>query len=144
MDLTLQRTAFKAQGIFGEIYVRENNSTPKWLFFSLEHAYPVGPDHTSPDGEPTGWQAKIPKGIYRCVRGPHQLHNGLKFETFMVTGVPGHTGILFHVGNYNKDSEGCILIGKQTIPDGVGKSGDAFKEFMYLQRDCNEFTLEVV
>jgi hypothetical protein len=147
MDLVLHRTAFKATGIYGEI---EAKDTQKKLFFTLEHSYPVATvtdvniNEKTVTAETTGWEAKIPKGTYTCVRGQHQLHHGLPFETFMVTGVPGHEGILFHVGNYNRDSEGCILIGKEPIPDGVGKSGDAFREFIELQRGCDSFVLGVV
>jgi hypothetical protein len=39
------------------------------------------------------------------------------FVTFEVQNVPGHTDILFHWGNWNKDSAGCILLG-----DGIAQS----------------------
>lgn len=134
MDLLLKRTAFKPSGIYGEIETMDG----KKLFFTLERAYPDTESMAA-----NQWKAKVPPGTYRCVRGPHRLHDGIPFETFMVTKVPGCTGILFHIGNYNRDSEGCILIGKQSINDGIGKSRDAFVEFMELQRGCDEFFLEV-
>lgn len=136
MNLVLLRTAFKPDGIYGEIESEDG----KKLFFTLEHAYKTASVEVTGEDE---WEAKIPKGTFRCVRGNHQLHNGIPFDTFMVTGIPNHDGILFHVGNYDRDSEGCILIGKQPIPDGIGKSGEAFREFMELQRGRTEFFLEV-
>lgn len=150
MNLKLLRTAFKSTGIYGEI----EDETGKRRFFTLEHSYSrtalADPD---PGLEPEKFGSiencpdylpKLAPGTYTCVRGQHQLHHGLPFETFMVTGVPKHEGILFHVGNYDRDSEGCILIGKEPIPDGIGKSGDAFKEFIELQRKTDSFILEVV
>ena len=34
-------------------------------------------------------------------------------DVFEVTGVPGRSGILFHIGNWVEDTEGCILLGSQ-------------------------------
>lgn len=34
--------------------------------------------------------------------------------------VPNHTGILFHVGNYNDDSNGCILLGRVCVGSEKG------------------------
>ena len=72
----------------------------------------------------------IPTGQYICrrVRSP-------KFgETFMVTNVPGRTNILFHKGNTEDDTMGCILLG-QTISKLKGQrtilnSGKSFSDFM--------------
>lgn len=129
MNLVLKRTKKDLTGIYGDLYTEDG----KFIAKTLEHAYLA-------DG---GVVPKVPHGDFRCVRGNHQLHSGLKFETFMVTGVPNHQGILFHVGNYNRDSEGCILLGLVDIPDGIGKSGDAFRQFMELQKDRQEFFLKV-
>lgn len=83
----------------------DDEGTP--IAVTLEHSY---------DGAP-----KLPVGAYTCVRGPHRLHGmDHDFETFEVTGVPGHTGILFHWGNYNKDSEGCILLGRVMTASPIG------------------------
>ena len=107
---------------------------------TLEHAYPEGEIYIP----------KIPSGSYKCVRGPHRLHGMTEdFITFEITGVEGHTNLLFHWGNYNKDSEGCVLLGKTKIlmPDGVSsmitESRAAFNKFMDLQNGLDEFQLEV-
>ena len=40
-----------------------------------------------------------------------------------IPNVPGRTGILFHVGNYPKDTEGCILVGEYSDePDYIKNS----------------------
>ena len=70
------------------------------------------------------------------------------FETFEVMGVPKCTGILFHVGNYNHDSEGCILVGENLgVANGklmLTRSRLAFQRFMRELSSVKEFTLVVV
>lgn len=103
---------------------------------TLEHAYRIDCDHYAP---------KLPDGEYDCVRGMHQLE-GMKepFETFEITGVPNHTGILFHVGNHNYDSAGCVLVGKMLIDNReLLYSEQAFKEFMQLLNGISTFNLTV-
>jgi len=68
-------------------------------------------------------------------------------ETFIVTDVEGRTHILFHKGNIEADSHGCILIGEQFefingIP-AVLSSKKGFQEFMSLTRNVNEFDLSI-
>lgn len=139
MNLTLNRTKASGDGIFGEILDDKFN----FLFVSLEHAY------SDPD-KPFIYITKIPAGEYVCKVGEHCLKEGEpKFMTFEVTGVPGHTGILFHTGNYNCDSEGCILLGLQigNKKDGgkmITQSRQAFKRFIDIQEGVNEFKLKVV
>lgn len=127
MNLTLQRTDFREDGIFSKL-----SSANDQIAVTLEHSY---------DNKP-----KVPDGQYRCVRGIHQLEHGGQFETFEVTGVAGHSGILFHVGNYNQDSEGCILLG-QDISKGaswmISNSKATFDKFMELQKGLNDFVLIV-
>lgn len=49
----------------------------------------------------------IPTGTYNVLR-----YNSPKFgKTFHVIGVPNRSEILIHKGNYNKDTQGCILVG---------------------------------
>lgn len=138
MDLTMKRTELSADGIFGEILDDQNSL----LFYSLEHAYDSGLGNGT-------FEPKIPPGIYTCSRGRHQLPSmSFPFETFEVTGVPGHINILFHVGNYNNDSSGCILLGSgrslYSNPPCITKSKIAFDKFLVLQNNVNEFKLTVL
>jgi hypothetical protein len=51
----------------------------------------------------------IPAGRYVCARA---RYNKGGYETFEITGVPGRSKVLAHVGNTEEDTAGCILIGK--------------------------------
>lgn len=135
MDLILSRKQYREDGIFGEL----RDESDELVAVTLEHAF------KSFTG---GWIPIIPQGIFECVRGIHHLHQGAVFETFEVTGVKGHFGLLLHWGNFNKDSEGCILLGQGISfgPQGewITHSHDiAFKKFMELQDDIASFQLLV-
>lgn len=126
--MNLIRTRSNRYGIFGELH--DDAGT---IYETLEHAYCTE----------WGWLPKLPLGTYTCQRGLHCLHNGIPFETFEITGVPNHSGILFHVGNYNDDSDGCILIGLGAAGNTLVHSKAAFDQWMKTLEGINEFTLEV-
>jgi hypothetical protein len=135
MDLNLVRTGYLASGVFSVLYADQAK-----LAVCLEHAY-LATDRIS-------YFAKIPKGVYLCQRGIHQLIGMAQpFETFEITGVPGHTNLLFHAGNFNRDSEGCILLGQDMAPAGSGEmitnSKATFATFMNLQTGIQNFQLTV-
>ncbi len=130
MNLKLTRNSYASDGIFGTL----TDESGSQVAVTLEHAYPLL----------TTFEAKIPPGVYTCVRGEHVLHNGAPFNTFEVTGVAGHAGILFHSGNFNKDSEGCVLLGQSVLLGAIINSKRAFADFMSLQDGLQTFTLEVV
>lgn len=56
----------------------------------------------------------IPAGEYECV---YTYSNRFKKYLPLLIGVPGFDGVRIHSGNSAKDTEGCILIGKN---DKVG------------------------
>ncbi len=134
---TLERFEFRADGIFGKFRFDDEPT----FAFTLEHAY------KQPDGS---YDAKLQPGTYTCVRGTHKLHNGVPFETFEITGVTGHSGILFHAGNFNRDSEGCVLIGKDiavnpaTGEEMVTGSRGEFAAFMERLEGVSSFQLDVI
>ena len=97
-DLTLRRDSSGPTGIVSTL-LRPSGVV---LCRTLSHAY------QQDDGS---WLPKVPPGRYLCVFGQHQLTHG-PIQTFEITGVPGHSGILFHPGNSNGDSEGCELPGQ--------------------------------
>lgn len=133
---TLHRNDYRKDGIFGELLI---DGSP--FMVTLEHAF------LQADGT---YAPIVPQGIFQCVRGVHQLSNGRPFETFEITGVEGHRGLLFHAGNFNKDSEGCVLCGQTvTTYDAAGDkmitgSREEFSKFMLCLDGVDEFELGVV
>lgn len=52
--------------------------------------------------------------------------------------VPGFDGVLFHRGNDERNSEGCIIVGYNTIKGGLTKSKEAFESFYRLLNLANQ------
>lgn len=131
MDLILRRQSRTSAGVFSTL----EDMDGEVLFYTLEHAY------QQPDGS---YDAKLNLGIHPCVLGQHQLAKMKEpFQAYEITEVPGHSGILFHVGNYNKDSDGCVLVGTAHVGAMISGSNIAFKKFMEMQ-DGKNFTLSVI
>lgn len=131
MDLVLTRTACRPDGIFGEL----KDESGHLIAYTIEHSY----------GEGDAWAAKVPAGEYVCLRGNHELHSG-PIETFEVTGVPGHQGILIHPGNTEAASEGCILVGESICAGAcqmITHSRATFARLMEMQAGVDEFRLTV-
>jgi hypothetical protein len=136
MDIVLTRKAAHLYGIFGEL----TNEAGDVICVTLEHAYATQDNKYLP---------KVSTGTYTCTRGIHKLSNLNPFSAFEVQKVPPFqgapvSGILFHKGNYNNDSEGCILLGSKVGLGCILDSADAFNKFMTLQDGVNQFTLKVI
>jgi len=99
-----------------------------------------------PDTLNTRSESSIPAQQYICKR-----HISPKFgETFWIKDVPGRSFIMFHWGNWIKNTLGCILLGStilklknETNQRGVGNSGNTFKEFMDLLEGFNKAHLTI-
>jgi hypothetical protein len=87
--------------------------------------------------------SSIPAGQYVCKPYDSPTYG----KTYIVSGVQGRSSILFHWGNRDSNTEGCILLG-----DKFGKLGDdyailnskdAFKRFCEVI-GRNKFSLVVV
>lgn len=132
MDLVLHRKSHRVDGVFGEM----TNERGDFIAVTLERAYP-------PDFSP-----KILAGIYICKRYNSPKHG---YEVFVLTGenADGHFYEI-HIGNYNEDSDGCILValGNGFKGDQKGRmitaSKAAFDKIMQLQDGLDSFTLTVI
>ena len=84
----------------------------------------------------------IPQGCYHC-----QRFSGTKWKDTFEILVPGHTAVLFHAGNTEADTLGCVLlgatVGKLKGQRAVLNSGDTFKRFLEVTKDVKEFPLFV-
>jgi hypothetical protein len=98
--------------------------------------------------------SRIPAGEYVCRRS--RYHKG-GYETFEITGVPGRSRILFHIGNTEEDTAGCPVLGRTVkvlrVQDedtkawrrklAVGDSQSAFDRFMEELRGVDSFPLRI-
>lgn len=86
----------------------------------------------------------IPAGTYKCKR----VQSPRFGNTFEVTNVPNRTHILFHKGNIDDNSLGCILVGEKFDPvlgsQGITNSKEGFNEFMDKVNGEMEFRLIIV
>lgn len=135
MDLILKRTDFRKDGIYG-VLLKEDGSI---LAYTLEHSYRDAFGKYLP---------KVSDGEYICTRGIHRLAGAeSNIETFQIQDVPGHTNILFHIGNFNEDSEGCVLLGeyinKVPMVWSLVYSRFAFSTFMKYELGVDKFNLVV-
>ncbi len=85
---------------------------------------------------------RIPAGIYKCAP-----YSGVRFKNvYLIKDVPNRTGVLFHWGNVEKDTEGCILLGNRVGElngePAVLNSRACFKRFRDLIGN-NEFLLTI-
>lgn len=91
----------------------------------------------------------IPVGTYRCKRVKSPTFG----DTFEILGVEGRSALLFHWGNFVRNSRGCVLVAekfKDIDGDGIKDiaeskvPGKGFLEFLALTHGVDEFDLEVV
>jgi len=84
----------------------------------------------------------IEPGCYHC-----QRFHGTKWPDTFEIEVIGHTEVLFHAGNTEADTKGCVLlgssVGKLRGDRAVLNSGVTFNQFMEATRDRDFFTLFV-
>jgi hypothetical protein len=129
MNLKLVRNRIDSTGTYGQLFSEQG----ELICLTLEHAYLF--DH--------GWYPKVNDGTYICQRGDHILESGEEIETFEIMNVPNHTGILFHRGNTENNSSGCVLLGSRLSGNTLLNSTVAFNKFMALQDGVDQFTLLV-
>lgn len=92
----------------------------------------------------------IPLGRYSCKKViDRTTSGGMQIPvTFEVTDVKGRSGILFHVGNFARDTHGCILLGLGFDASGphfpmITRSEDAFKRFLNATAQSKTFAIRI-
>lgn len=106
MELLLQRSENNGNATIGRLYINQ-----VYECFTLEDE----PREVKVMGE-----TRIPAGRYEIkLRTIGRLHEAYskKFPDFHkgmleITGIPTHTAVCIHIGNTEKDTAGCPLVGK--------------------------------
>jgi hypothetical protein len=122
------RTSIDAKGAFGV------------LFDGLGREFGVFAEGVSPE---TG-KLVIPEGISVAVKGFYHHGGYPTFEIF----VTGHSDILFHKGNFKRDSKACLIVaekfGEIAGEKAVQESEEGFQQFWKLYQGFKEIKLEMI
>ena len=119
MKLLLERFYFGDRFTIGRLFVDE-----EYFGFTLEDQV------REKEGVPvTEWkiagETAIPKGLYRVIID-HSEHFNRDLPHLL--DVPGFDGVRIHPGNTDKDTEGCILVGRAwSGGDFIHESREAFE-----------------
>lgn len=141
MRLTLRRIANKKDYCIGRLYING-------VYFcdTLEDT-DRGLDDTMTEEDikemKVYGQTAIPTGIYTVL-----LTYSPKYKKVMplINNVKGYSGIRIHSGNTAKDTEGCLLVGKNTkvgmVTDSRNTYNALFKRLQ--QKGSNKITIEII
>lgn len=150
MELLLKRIAKKAGYTIGRLYVDNEKlcDTLEDTDRGLSQALPVSVNMAKKKSGKTA----IPVGRYRVTLGvkspkfskkaSYQFCNG--FLPRLIN-VPAFEGVLIHIGNTAKDSEGCILVGENKEVGKVLNSTATFRrlyERLQMAKDLIYITIE--
>lgn len=105
---------------------------------------PAGPDTTTPNQN-----KRVPEGIYKM-----RWYNAIKPSLAKYNPLPliyndqvaESRLILFHNGNYPKNTDGCLLVGTTRGPNVVNASVTKLKEFKKILQSvsADEITVEII
>lgn len=90
-------------------------------------------------------ETAIPYGRYKVtlkVQSPkystRKQYEKCKGYVPRLVNVPGFEGILIHIGNYAKDSYGCILLGENKVKGAVVNSTTWFWKFYEILKNADD------
>lgn len=140
MRLTLKRIANKKDYCIGKLYING-----KYFCDTLEDV-DRGLDDSMTEEDIKAIKVKgetaIPVGIYTVL-----LTYSPKYKKVMplIHNVKGYSGIRIHSGNTSKDTEGCLLVGKNTVVGRLTDSRNTFNALFkrLLQKGSNKITIEI-
>jgi len=140
MRLTLVRRWNKKDYCIGDLYING-----KWFCNVLEDR-DRGLDDSMTEEEikqiKIKGQTAIPVGIYTVL-----LTYSPKYQKIMplINNVKGYSGIRIHSGNSSKDTDGCLLVGKNTVVGRLTDSRNTFNALFkrLLQKGSNKITIEI-
>ena len=80
-------------------------------------------------------QTAIPTGTYRVIIS---YSNKFKRQMPLLLNVPGFLGIRIHSGNTEKDTEGCLIVGKNKVVGKVIESKDTYNKLFSMLCEANK------
>lgn len=140
MRLTLKRIANRKDYCIGKLYING-----KYFCDTLEDV-DRGLDDSMTEEEikrlKVKGQTAIPVGIYTVL-----MTYSPKYQKIMplINNVKGYSGIRIHSGNSSKDTDGCLLVGKNTVVGRLTDSRNTFNALFkrLLQKGSNKITIEI-
>lgn len=139
MEILLQRIAKKAKYTIGKLYVNDQyfcdtlEDTDRGLTQSMTEQ--------QIKSKKVYGETAIPTGTYRIIIS---YSNRFKKQMPLLLNTPGFSGIRIHTGNTEKDSLGCILVGKNKAVGKVLESRDTYsKLFSILQEADKKETIKI-
>lgn len=132
MKLTLKRIALRETYTIGRLYI------------DGEYFCDTCEDKVRPNGQKVPGETAIPYGTYRIM-----ITKSGRFKKMLpeLLDVPYFSGVRIHSGNTAKDSEGCILVGRNTIKGQVTQSRATMDKLMAkLEPACLKeiVTIEII
>jgi len=117
MKLHLKRVSFTSNSTIGELSID-----------NVFECYTLEDMVRQVEGQPVAqWKipnfTAIPRGTYPVIinYSPH-----FECDMPLLLNVQGYEGVRIHVGNTDKDTDGCILVGATQGKDFIGHSRDEF------------------
>ena len=133
MNITLNRIAKKAKYTIGKLYINDQyfcdtlEDTDRGLTQSMTEQQ-IG-------SKKVYGETAIPTGTYRIIIS---YSNKFKKQMPLLLNVPGFAGIRIHSGNTEKDSLGCILVGKNKAIGKVLESRDTYSKLFSILQEANK------
>ena len=139
MEILLQRVAKRDKYTIGKLYINDQyfcdtlEDTDRGLTQSMTEQ--------QIKSKKVYGETAIPTGTYRIIIS---YSNRFKKQMPLLLNVPGFSGIRIHTGNTEKDSLGCILVGKNKAVGKVLESRDTYnKLFSILQKADKKETIKI-
>lgn len=133
MNIILNRIAKKAKYTIGKLYINDQyfcdtlEDTDRGLTQSMTEQQ-IG-------SKKVYGETAIPTGTYRIIIS---YSNKFKKQMPLLLNVPGFAGIRIHSGNTEKDSLGCILVGKNKAVGKVLESRDTYNKLFSILQEANK------
>ena len=133
MNITLNRIAKKSKYTIGKLYI-----DGEYFCDTIEDA-DRGLTQTMTDAQIKSkkvyGQTAIPTGTYRVIIS---YSNKFKRQMPLLLNVPGFLGIRIHSGNTEKDTEGCLIVGKNKVIGKVIESKDTYNKLFSILCEANK------